>query len=267
MTSTAKALFKAVFPFPASYLAAYRTRAHIDSLWGHFQRSFADTLYGARTPVVLSGPFAGIKYLNDIVYGCITPKWIGSYEAELHPVIEGIIGRGYRTVFDVGAAEGYYLAGLASRMPETVFYGFDTDPLARGQQKKLLALNGLGNVHVGSYCTAAWLNANASPDALLICDIEGYELPLLNPRRAPRLKHLDMLVELHPYAPLEYAEVKRTLVERFSGTHQITCIATRKRDRAFYHTLTNQLFPDDQMRTALDEGRFPGQEWLWMQRR
>ena len=190
---------------------------------------------------------------------------MGSCEAELHSVIEAIIRRGYRAVFDVGAAEGYYLAGLAHRMPETDFYGFDTDPLARRQQKRLLVLNGLGNVEIGSYCTSAWLQANANPDSLLICDIEGYELSLLNPRQVPALKHLDVLVELHPFAPLEYAQVKHTIVDRLDGTHRITCIGAHQRDQAFYQTLTNRLFSNDQMKTALDEARLPGQEWLWMQ--
>ena len=267
MNDLTKNLLRVAFPTAASYLAAYRTRRHIAGIWGNFQQDFARRLYGKRSPVVLSGPFEGMRYINDIVYGSITPKWLGSYEAELHPVIEEIISRGYHTIIDVGAAEGYYLIGLARRMPGAILYGFDTDPLARRQQAQLDSLNGRQNVHIGGYCSPVWLEAYCQPGSLVICDIEGYELYLLSPKIVPALKDADILVELHPFSPMSYPEVRRTIIDRFEATHHIERIAAQKKDEHFYNAVAGGLFSGEEMKEALNEGRFPGQEWLWMRRK
>ncbi len=267
MNEVTKKLLRAAFPTAASYLAAYRTRRHIAGIWGDFQLDFARRLYGKRCPVVLSGPFEGMQYINDIVYGCITPKWLGSYEAELHPVVEEIISLGYHTIIDAGAAEGYYLTGLARRMPGTTLYGFDNDPLARRQQARLVSLNGLQNVHLGGYCAPAWLKAHCEPGSLVICDLEGYELYLLSPRIVPGLKEADILVELHPFSPMSYPEVRRTITDRFEATHDIQRIASQQKDERFYNAVADGLFSREEMKEALDERRFSGQEWLWMRRK
>ncbi|MBD0260417.1 MAG: hypothetical protein ICV83_32270 [Cytophagales bacterium] len=264
MKDLTKSFLRAAFPIAASYLAAYRTRRHIAGIWGSFQLEFARRLYGKRSPVVLSGPFEGMQYINDIVHGCITPKWLGSYEAELHPVIEEIISRGYHTVIDVGAAEGYYLIGLARRMPGSILYGFDINPLARRQQTRLCSLNGQENVQIGGYCSPGWLKTHCKPGSLVICDIEGYELYLLSPKIVPLLKEADILVELHPFAPMSYPEVRRTIIDRFEATHTIQRIAAQQKDEHFYNAVAGGLFSAEEMKEALNEGRFTGQEWLWM---
>jgi hypothetical protein len=267
MIDLTKNFLWAAFPAAAAYLAAYRTGRHLASIQGNFQQDFARRLYGKRSPVVLSGPFEGMQYINDIVYGCITPKWLGSYEAELHPVIEEIIGRGYRMIIDVGAAEGYYLIGLARRMPGAILYGFDTDPLARRQQAQLGRLNGRENVHIGGYCSPEWLKDCCKPDSLVICDIEGYELYLLSPKIVPALKDADILVELHPFSPMNYPEVRRTIIDRFEATHNIQRIAAQQKDAHFYNAGSRRLVLGGGMKEALNEGRFTGQEWLWMRRK
>src|ERR1700683_867887 len=61
---------------------------------------------------VQQGPFRGM-ILSDAVSGSHLPKLLGSYEAELYPVVDVILQRPYRLVIDVGCGEGYYLVGLA----------------------------------------------------------------------------------------------------------------------------------------------------------
>ncbi len=74
--------------------------------------------------IVLDGPFRGLNYLveNNTVP---THKLLGTYEKELWPIIEEIIARDYRTIIDIGAAEGYYVVGLAQRMPEARVVAFE----------------------------------------------------------------------------------------------------------------------------------------------
>jgi hypothetical protein len=50
--------------------------------------------------------------LNETVWGPIEPKWLGTYELELHSIIKGILRAEYNTIIDIGSAEGYYSVGL-----------------------------------------------------------------------------------------------------------------------------------------------------------
>ena len=68
--------------------------------------------------VVQGGPFAGMTYVRGVSCANTISRLLGSYEAELHPVVEQVISRSYPTVIDVGCAEGYYAIGLARRSPQ-----------------------------------------------------------------------------------------------------------------------------------------------------
>ena len=77
---------------------------------------------------VLNGPFKGMKYPEFLSLGStLIPKLIGSYEAELHPIIDEIIACGYEEIWDVGCAEGYYAVGLALMSPTSKIRAYDID--------------------------------------------------------------------------------------------------------------------------------------------
>lgn len=59
------------------------------------------------------------------------PYILGSYEEELHEVVEEIIARSPAVVVDIGAAEGYYAIGFARRLPKTTVFAIDLDSRAR----------------------------------------------------------------------------------------------------------------------------------------
>ena len=70
---------------------------------------------------VQMGPFAGMEFLSNVLEGCYIPKLLGTYEMELHPTwIRLRQLRKYRTIIDIGAAEGYYAVGLALMFPEAI---------------------------------------------------------------------------------------------------------------------------------------------------
>jgi hypothetical protein len=69
--------------------------------------------------VVRHGLFYGMKYPSlEAAGSTLYPKLLGSYERELHGIMERIVRTDYATVVDIGCAEGYYAAGLALRLPE-----------------------------------------------------------------------------------------------------------------------------------------------------
>ena len=66
-----------------------------------------------RGRIVLSGPFAGMKYVNQSVGSMWFPKVLGTYELELASIIRGFCLARPPSVVDIGAAEGYYAVGVA----------------------------------------------------------------------------------------------------------------------------------------------------------
>lgn len=232
--------------------------------FGRLQAQVRSRLYGAKAPVVLTGPFRGMNYLNAIVWASITPKWIGSYECELHDVIEEIISSEYATIIDVGSAEGYYAVGLAYRMPQANIHAFDTDFISRSQTQQLARLNGVeSRVKVRSYCSHRDI-PHSKVASCLISDIEGGERLLLDPVGCPALREYDILVEVHEVE--EKPATLDLLTTRFSESHDIREIISVDRmawinggGGELLATLNSQLQVQ-----ATDETRPMGQKWLWM---
>lgn len=178
---------------------------------------------------VVAGPFAELKYVSSGRGSSIGPKLLGTYELELRDIVEAAIARGYRTVINIGAGEGYYAVGMAKRMPGTKFICFDADASNQEQIKTLAKLNGVeGQMDVRGFCDDAALAAaiGDASDVLVICDIEGAEVEVLRPDAVLALKRVDLLVEMHDIIREGCSE---TLRSRFDGTHKIEVIPTRQR--------------------------------------
>jgi hypothetical protein len=151
------------------------------------------------------------------------PKLLGCFESELHQVIERVIAAGYRTIVNVGCAEGYYVTGLALRSPMSQIIAYEGDPLMRQLCPRLAKLNGVEGrrILVKEFCSPAELRAELLDGAFLFVDVEGYELTLLDPDAVPGLRGADFLVERHDGVD---ATITPTLLERFAATHDATVI-------------------------------------------
>ena len=222
-------------------------------------------LYGVSDIKVCSGPFKGLLYINEIVWGPITPKWLGSYETELNDIIEEIVSRGYKTIIDIGCAEGYYAVGLAFRCEGARVYAYDTDVISRRQTKRLARLNQLEKrVVVARYCSGNEIEKRATVDTLVVCDIEGFERLLLNPSECPSLLNTDILVEIHEakWTP----STLELLQKRFHRSHIVEEVSSTDRERWIQQTMVEALLTisKEHLREATNEHRTNGQKWLWM---
>lgn len=192
----------------------------------------ANTLRSRGGSRVRSGPFAGLEVPRHAAEGCLAPKMLGTYESELHPVIEAVAERGYRTVVNIGSAEGYYAVGLALRLPTARILAYDIDETAQVATRRMAEVHGVADrVAVGGEFRHADFAALDPLTTFVFCDIEGAELDLLDPSKAPALARLDMLVEIH-----NLPETRRfqPFVERFRASHEIEVIEAGARDiRAF----------------------------------
>lgn len=257
-----KRLLHTVAPGWAASFFDQRRRDHIQRLEDQLgvtelTRRFLD----GRERRVSAGPFAGMRYVDEATGSVLVPKLVGSYEAELIAPLERLLAaRAYRTVLDIGSAEGYYAIGLALRLPDARITAYDTSEYARTLTRAMASLNEVAaRVEVKGEATAQELGQKVAGPTLIVCDCDGAETHLLHPSEAPGLVHADILVETHDFlAP----GTRDTLLERFGATHAIQEIPTQRRDIAAYPILSG--FTDAERALVLDELRPSAQTWLLM---
>jgi len=177
--------------------------------------------------VILGGPFKGMNFSGKQIYSLPIPKFLGTYEMELHSTIEKLCHKNYHQIIDVGAAEGYYAVGFAIRCPETVIVAFET--LEEGQSliREQAMRNQVENrVQIKGKADCAQLRSEVSQKTLIIMDVEGAENELLDPLAIPRLQDADLLVEVHE--ALRPGTLDR-LTSRFQETHALQVIPSLPR--------------------------------------
>lgn len=173
---------------------------------------------------VLHGPFKGMKYPSFSSAGSsLFPKLLGSYEKELHEVIDKFLKEEYDEVLDIGCAEGYYAVGLALKSNLKNIYAYDTDEAARTLCAEMARVNNVeSKVSIKKTCTPEELkNFKFHGKALIICDCEGYEKVLFNEQNIQNLKNCDLLIETHDFISLD---ISTNLTKLFSNTHHIQSI-------------------------------------------
>lgn len=251
-------------------IASYRFFRRCKTRFETFQNELQNSMFLDGSITVQTGPFSGMKYYNKIIWGALTPKWLGCYEKELDVVVQKLIDERYEVIIDVGAAEGYYAVGLAYKIPTAKVVSYDVDPIARHRQRQLSKLNVISNLEIRKLCSHEELEkrlANASEKRVIICDIEGGEVELLDPFKCRILATCDILVELHRTEKLSDAQMKSILSERFEKSHSILEIHQEKRSPDLLRTKIPTLakMTDEIILKAADECRYEEQVWLWMQ--
>ncbi|AEV98687.1 hypothetical protein A4D02_09085 [Niastella koreensis] len=230
--------------------------------------AFISKVFKNLNSTVCHGPFKGMKYIKRSYGSGLIPKLLGTYEQELHQVIDQIISTGYQNIVDIGCAEGYYAVGFALKCrnkPGFRVYAYDINEEALQSLKTLSALNSVSDSIIpGACCDYKDLERFKNTKTLIFCDIEGDELSLLDPAKAPSLINYDLLVEIHDSGD-EAGVIKSQLKHRFKKTHFIQLIQYTSRSisdaTAITHTANVRL-----RQFAVNEGRKKGMEWMWIKR-
>lgn len=216
---------------------------------------------------VMNGPFSGLRYPSARSCGStILPKLLGSYEAELHPVIDAILRRQYSAIVDIGCAEGYYAVGLGQKFTNATIYAFDIDDNARKSCIELATLNGVAaRLRMGSFCNEETLRTiQLGQKALIISDCEGYEARLFTKEMARFLAPHDILIETHDFIDID---ISTMLKSTFSETHAVSSI-TSIDDIQKAHTYSYSIIAGLDTKTKaliLSEIRPAIMEWLFIQ--
>ena len=227
----------------------------------HAQRDATRTLLRQSGDCIIGGPFRGLRYTPATASECCAHVLLGTYEKELHATIEDAIGSEYDTVVDIGVSGGYYLCGFAKRVPAGHIIGFEADISKHPDILKLAASNALADrVSLHGTCTAELLREalNGCRRCLIICDVDGAEIEILDPSIVPELSVVDMIVETHDLLRPGITEV---LHSRFTASHEICQIDSQPRtsnDMPTGVNLGTLALP------AMDEFRGGLQSWLWM---
>ena len=228
----------------------YQKRLHKE--WGVYDATHEMVArYGL---TVLDGPFQRMKYpRRSLVDRDGIPILFGTYELELHPIIEEVTAKHYDRVIDIGCAEGYYAVGLACRM-HTSIYAFECEPRERFYCRQMARENGVSDrVHVGGWCSRRTLKNTVVGRCLLISDCEGYEVHLFSSDVIAALKNCDLIIELHEVPGMD---ARGVMLERFKHSHSARLVT-------FDASNIGSGVPD-KWRKFAREFRTPGQEWVYL---
>ena len=214
---------------------------------------------------VMQGPFTGMKF-------CIpdynTAMLSGTWEKELWETLDNFLSIDPKRILCIGAAEGYYAVGLGIRFPDCRIIAFEQQRKYQFMLGRLTLENDLSNLQIKGKCNPNVLQQTLgeNPDStIVICDVEGYEIELLDPDNIKSLSKSYILVELHPM----YVEnCEATLLSRFSQTHEISKIKGRTRTLEDLPARTvsflSLLFGKETILSLMEEGRPYPMDWLWM---
>jgi hypothetical protein len=213
------------------------------------QRAGLTNLATRFPPVVVHGPFTGLRYPENLLLNeadAPIAKLLGTYEQELQPVFDEIIARSPTAIIDLGTAEGYYAVGLARACPTSTVYAYELAGSARRACRELAAANGV-TLTLRTNATAREM-ANLPLDrAFVLCDIEGAELSVLD--TAVASSTATILVELHER---EVPGITGVLRNRFQK-HDCTIIQSQTRHPDRIAEL--QSFSVEERELAVDEWR------------
>lgn len=215
---------------------------------------------------VRSGSFAGLRYGPNSVGSAYIPKLLGIYERELSAQVESICSSKPQLIVDIGAAEGYYAIGLATRNPQAKVVAFEMESRGQSALREMASLNNVAErVRICGKCEASDLAAALAEisNPVVVCDVEGYEEKLLDPQAVPSLQQATILVELHDFIIPRITEGIR---QRFCSTHEIEQIWQQPRSRADFpwRTLGTTLLPKSYLDWAVSEWRPVRMSWLWL---
>jgi hypothetical protein len=220
------------------------------------RRDLTQKLMAASGEMVYAGPFAAMRISPDLFISQELRMIVGSYEEELHGVVNEVICAAPENIINIGSNLGYYSVGFALKIANTVVTAFESqqDP-CWGQAALLAEINGVSHkILQRGVCTAEELSDACLPGSFVLCDCEGAEVDILDPAIVPALRTSKMVVEVHEFYR---KDVLACLVSRFRNSHRIRIVEETVRDANRYRVL--RALPKRWRNVAIQEARWvPG---------
>jgi hypothetical protein len=212
------------------------------------------------------GPFAGLRYPRAALLRIpgLVAHLAGTYELELHPVVESLIARRPPLLVNIGAGDGYYAVGMALRCPDLAVIAYEADPYRVPICRRIARLNGVEQrIEQRGICTPDDLaSLPAEPGTAVIADCESAERELIDPDRVEWLRSSTLLIEVHESID---ADLPAQLEQRLKPSHALEWITPSKRyvwDPEYSMGWSAGLSPA-QLEMVMAELRPVRTPWLW----
>lgn len=174
------------------------------------RRRISERIRTEADSVVQSGPFRGMRLSPSDSHWGGSDKGsmiLGLYEKEILDLLASL-GSATRPFINLGAADGYYGIGmLVGRLCSSALC-FELDEKGRALIRESAEANRVGG-RIQIHGTAARGFQNTIPEeyrhnSIILIDIEGHEIELLDQETFRQFRSCDVIVELHPWVT-EYA--------------------------------------------------------------
>jgi SAM-dependent methyltransferase len=225
------------------------------------KRRIKDIVFARTGGVVEAGPFAGLIIAEESSWGHDTVAMLlGEYEKEVTEVIAENIAD-YELFVDIGCADGFFAVGVA-RLKDIKVFAFDISEAAREHTRQRAIVNGvIDKVTISGSADAAELKSKISGKrSLILVDIEGAELDLLNDGIGSALAQSDIIVESHQVDGQPTSDV---LLARFQSTHRGRVIPKQGRNPFAFPDFKD--FNENEAWAALTENRGPNSHWVFFE--
>lgn len=215
--------------------------------------------------VVRRGAFAGLKIRLEATWGAgdRAGMLLGLYEKEVVDTVTDAL-RARPVFIDIGAADGYYAVGVLKAGLAKRSIAFEMNPKARASIKALAELNGVqDNLEIHSTADAgslASLSVESFDRCVVLCDIEGAEVFVLNNDALKLLSQAVIVVEIHDHEDMDEHQVERILRDRAAPIFDVQSFTTGARSPLQIQEISD-LAEDDQW-LICSEGRKYRQTWL-----
>ena len=189
---------------------------------------------------------------------------LGTWEKELHTILADFKPQG--DFICIGAAEGYYAVGLAKLHKQNVVYAYEAQKTYRSFLRKNAKKNSVKNIIINGMCEINHLYEVLDKklgNPLILCDIEGGEIDLLDLDKIPQLSKAYILVEVHE---MYVVSCEKKLLSRFALTHEAVVIKGKKRtvnDLPKELNFLKFFVPKNRINSLIEEGRPYPMNWIW----
>lgn len=164
----------------------------------------------------------------------------GLYEQEILSALQSK-PKHYRTLIDIGAADGYYGVGAVKSGMFDKSYCYEMSEAGQQSIKENAALNGISDQVVvrgeATLETLSNFDEQTFATSVVLIDIEGFEFSLLNAESVPYLKNSIVLIEIHEWMVPDGEAKFARLVELFGPTHSVEVLRTGSRDLSVFPEL------------------------------
>ena len=171
---------------------------------------------------VLHGLFKGLKLNKNTWWGKsdLGAQCLGLYEKEILDFISA--HEPFETFLDIGAADGYYAAGmLHSKMAKKAICFEISEDGQVAIKENWVINNSPGQLTIYGEANRQSITSIASTlpqNSLALVDIEGFEFSLFTPEVVALLNQITILIEIHNWVddfPTKYSTLLRELDKNF----------------------------------------------------